>query len=69
MVQHLNKIPLDSYRPLRDVVVDNIRQAIVSGQFPAGMRLMELQLAEEMGVSRTPSGKPSGKWSWKGWWS
>lgn len=54
MVQHLNKIPLDSYRPLRDVVVDNIRQAIVSGQFPAGMRLMELQLAEEMGVSRTP---------------
>ena len=36
------------------MVVDNIRQAIVSGQFPAGMRLMELQLAEEMGVSRTP---------------
>ena len=29
-------------------------QAIISGQFPAGMRLMELQLAEEMGVSRTP---------------
>ena len=54
MVQHLKQIPLDSYRPLRDVVVDNLRQAIVSGQFPAGMRLMELQLAEEMGVSRTP---------------
>lgn len=54
MVQHLKQIPLDSYRPLRDVVVDNIRQAIISGEFPAGMRLMELQLAEEMGVSRTP---------------
>ncbi len=54
MVQHLKQIPLDSYRPLRDVVVDNIRQAIIGGQFPAGMRLMELQLAEEMGVSRTP---------------
>ncbi len=54
MVQHLKQIPLDSYRPLRDVVVDNLRQAIVSGQFPAGMRLMELQLAEKMGVSRTP---------------
>ena len=53
MVQHLKQIPLDSYRPLRDVVVDNLRQAIVSGQFSAGMRLMELQLAEEMGVSRT----------------
>ena len=54
MVRQLKQIPLDSYRRLRDVVVDNIRQAIISGQFPAGMRLMELQLAEEMGVSRTP---------------
>ena len=54
MVRQLKQIPLDNYRPLRDVVVDNIRQAIISGQFPAGMRLMELQLAEEMGVSRTP---------------
>lgn len=54
MVQHLSRIPMDSYKPLRDVVVENIRKAIISGQFPAGMRLMELQLAEEMGVSRTP---------------
>lgn len=54
MVRQLKQIPLDNYRPLRDVVVDNIRQAIISGQFPAGMRLMELQLAEEMEVSRTP---------------
>lgn len=54
MVERLKQIPLDSYKPLRDVVVENIRQAIISGQFPAGMRLMELQLAEEMGVSRTP---------------
>lgn len=54
MVQHLKQIPIDSYKPLRDVVVESIRQAIISGQFPPGMRLMELQLAEEMGVSRTP---------------
>lgn len=54
MVERLKQIPLDSYKPLREVVVENIRQAIISGQFPAGMRLMELQLAEEMGVSRTP---------------
>lgn len=54
MVQHLKQIPIDSYKPLRDVVVESIRQAIISGQFPPGMRLMELQLAEEKGVSRTP---------------
>ena len=34
MVQHLNQIPLDNYKPLREVVVENIRNAIVSGQFP-----------------------------------
>lgn len=68
MVQHLKQIPLDSYRPLRDVVVDNIRQAIISGQFPAGMRLMELQLAEEMGVSRTPVREAIRKMELEGWW-
>lgn len=54
MVQHLNQIPLDNYKPLREVVVENIRNTIVSGQFPPGMRLMELHLAKDMGVSRTP---------------
>lgn len=49
MVQHLNQIPLDNYKPLREVVVENIRNAIVSGQFPPGMRLMELHLAKDMG--------------------
>lgn len=44
----------DSYVPLRDIVCDLIRDAIVSGVLEPGERLMELQLAEEMGVSRTP---------------
>ena len=54
MVKHLRQIPLDTYKPLREVVIENIRDAISSGDFPAGMRLTELQLADEMGVSRTP---------------
>ena len=54
MVKHLRQIPLDTYKPLREVVIENIRDAILSGDFPAGMRLTELQLADEMGVSRTP---------------
>lgn len=54
MENKLEKIQLDAYKPLRELVTDNIRQAILRGTFPPGMRLMELQLASEIGVSRTP---------------
>ena len=54
MSGHLSPIQLDSYRPLRELVCETIRQAIVDGVFSPGERLMEIQLADEMGVSRTP---------------
>ena len=50
MVKRLRQIPLDTYKPLRDVVIENIREAILKGDFPAGMRLMESHLAAELGV-------------------
>lgn len=54
MSGHLQPIQLDSYKPLRELVCENIRQAIIDGTFSPGERLMEIQLADEMGVSRTP---------------
>lgn len=54
MSGHLEPIRLDSYKPLRELVCEKIRQAITVGIFKPGERLMEIQLAEEMGVSRTP---------------
>ena len=54
MAGHLQPIKLDSYKPLRELVCENIRQAIIDGTFSPGERLMEIQLADEMGVSRTP---------------
>ncbi|MCL0072011.1 GntR family transcriptional regulator [Peptococcaceae bacterium] len=47
-------IRLDNYKPLREAVFEAVRDAIISGKFKPGERLMEVQLAEEMGVSRTP---------------
>ncbi|MGF7184162.1 DNA-binding GntR family transcriptional regulator [Desulfitispora alkaliphila] len=47
-------IKLDTYRPLREIVFDSLRDAIINGTLKPGERLMEVQLAEEMGVSRTP---------------
>lgn len=45
---------MDDYLPLRDVVFNTLRQAILRGQLKPGQRLMEIQLAKQLGVSRTP---------------
>jgi DNA-binding GntR family transcriptional regulator len=54
MERRLLPIKLDSYKPLREMVSDTLREAIVAGTLKPGERLMEIQLAEELGVSRTP---------------
>jgi DNA-binding GntR family transcriptional regulator len=47
-------IKLDNYKPLRELVFESLREAIINRQLEPGERMMEIQLAEEMGVSRTP---------------
>lgn len=54
MGSRFSTIKLDNYKPLRDLVFSAMREAILSGRLKPGERLMEVQLAEEMGVSRTP---------------
>lgn len=48
------KVKMNEYLPLRDVVFNTLRQAILKGELEPGERLMEIQLAERLGVSRTP---------------
>jgi len=50
----LHPIILDNYKPLRELVFETLREAIINGILKPGERLMEVQLAEELGVSRTP---------------
>jgi DNA-binding GntR family transcriptional regulator len=45
---------MDALLPLRDVVFKTLRQAILTGELKPGERLMEIHLAEKLGVSRTP---------------
>lgn len=47
-------LKIDEYLPLRDVVFNTLRQAILKGELVPGQRLMEIQLAKQLGVSRTP---------------
>ena len=48
------KLNMDEYLPLRDVVFKTLRQAILKGELAPGERLLEVQLADKLGVSRTP---------------
>src|SRR5699024_1076501 len=45
---------MNEYLPLRDVVFNTLRQGILKGELEPGERLMEVQLANRLGVSRTP---------------
>ncbi len=53
MEPHFN-VTMNEYLPLRDVVFNTLRQAILRGELKPGERLMEIQLANKLGVSRTP---------------
>ncbi len=48
------EVTINEYLPLRDVVFQTLRRAILKGELEPGERLMEVALANKMGVSRTP---------------
>jgi DNA-binding GntR family transcriptional regulator len=50
----MNKLSENRIRPIRDEVYHILRREIMSGAYKPGERLQEEQLAEILGVSRTP---------------
>ena len=53
MVEDLQLVIADNI-PLRDAVFETLREAILKGVLSPGQHLMEMQLAYQLGVSRTP---------------
>ncbi|MCI0397444.1 MAG: GntR family transcriptional regulator [Chloroflexi bacterium] len=51
MAHRFNKLPQTS---LREQIVDTIRNAIIQGKLKPGEKIPEQELAEQLGVSRTP---------------
>lgn len=45
---------INEFMPLREVVFLTLRKSILKGELQPGERLMEIQLANKLGVSRTP---------------
>lgn len=48
------RLNMNDFLPLRDVVFNTLRQAILRGDLQPGERLLEIHLADKLGVSRTP---------------
>ena len=48
------KMDIGSHRPLREVVYEELKRNIMTGRIVPGTRLMEVDLSNQMGVSRTP---------------
>lgn len=53
-MQDYFQMDMSEFLPLRDVVFNTLRQAILTGELKPGERLMEIHLANKLGVSRTP---------------
>lgn len=54
IMQNNFQLQMNEFLPLRDVVFDTLRKAILTGELKPGERLMEIHLANKLGVSRTP---------------
>lgn len=48
------KIEMTDLRPIREIVLERLRTAIITRTLNPGDRLIETDIAEKMGVSRTP---------------
>ncbi len=54
MNNQFKNFEIKNYKPLGEVVFEYLRNAILNGTLKPGERLMEINLAEQLGVSRTP---------------
>jgi DNA-binding GntR family transcriptional regulator len=54
MEQSNSSLPQLNNKPLREQVLDALRDAIVQGEFKPGQTIVESELATQMGVSRAP---------------
>lgn len=49
-------------------VFHSIREDILNGKYQANEELKEKNIGDDLGVSRTLSGKRFGSWNWKDWY-
>ena len=61
-------VDMNEYLPLRDVVFNTLRKAILKGELKPGERLMEIAWQTVWESAGLRFVKPCGNWNWKVWW-
>ncbi len=51
---HITQLRRGDYKTIRELLFEHLRRLILTGQFETGQKLVEEELAEQFGVSRTP---------------
>ena len=46
--------PMSDSRPIREIAYEVLKKAIITGEIPAGQRIVETEYAERLHISRTP---------------
>lgn len=50
----MNLAPAVESKPIREIAYETLKHAIVTGEIPAGARIVETEYADRMHISRTP---------------
>ena len=53
-MDHITFQPMMESRPIRDIAYEVLKHAIITGEIPAGERIVETDYAERLHISRTP---------------
>ena len=54
MMNQITFQPLMESRPIREVAYEVLKHAIITGEIPAGERIVETEYADRLHISRTP---------------
>ena len=54
MTMSLNYDTTSDTRPIREIAYDTLKKAIITGEIPAGQRIVETEYAAKLHISRTP---------------
>ena len=58
----------DISKPIRDIAYEILKQAIITGELPAGYRIVETVYANKLHISRTPLREAFRKLELDGFW-
>ena len=54
MMSHISLGPAAESKPIREIAYETLKHAIITGDLPAGSRIVETDYADRMHISRTP---------------